>query len=86
MVQHEMESTPHQTTLSAPISSAWPTQLLPTLQAHHGITCQDQTIASAQHLLSLGQLTAEDFIETSPDIERTLMESFLEDEITEMKL
>lgn len=55
-------------------------QIIPATLQSHGLQCKDETPASAQQLLSQGQLNAEDFIETSPDIERTLMEAFMEDD------
>ena len=58
----------------------WSTNILPSTLQSQGLHCHDQTPKSAQHLLSRGQLNAMDFIETSPDIERTLMEAFLEDD------
>ena len=58
----------------------WPTEILPSTLHSQNLKCHNQTPTSAQHLLSQGQLNAEDFLETSPDIERTLMEAFLEDD------
>ena len=50
-----------------------------TLQSHN-LHCDDQTPTSAKQLLLSGQLNAVDFIETSPDIEGTLLEAFVEDD------
>ena len=50
-----------------------------TLQSHN-LHCDDQTPTSAKQLLFSGQLNAVDFIETSPDIEGTLFEAFVEDD------
>ena len=51
-----------------------------TLQSNGILSCRDETPASAQELLTRGQLDAKDFIEVSPDIENTLMEAFIEDD------
>ncbi|KAL9179616.1 hypothetical protein ACHAXT_008906 [Thalassiosira profunda] len=59
---------------------AWPSSILPATLQTHGLRCNDLTPTLARRLVGEGQLTAEDFIETSPAIERTLMEAFLEDD------
>ena len=55
-------------------------RFLPATLQSNGIICRDETPASAQELVSRGQLKADDFIETSPDIESTLMDAFIEDD------
>jgi len=75
-----MASTPPTTLIKPTNLQQWPTDILPAILQSHGLQCQDQTRASAQHLQSKGHLNAEEFIETSPDIERTLMEAFIEDD------
>ena len=55
-------------------------RFLPAALQSNGISCRDETPASAQELLTRGQLNATDFIEASPDIETTLMEAFVEDD------
>lgn len=55
-------------------------RFLPATLQSNGISCRDETPASAQELLTRGQLDAKDFIEVSPDIENTLMEAFIEDD------
>jgi len=54
--------------------------ILPTALKSNNLHCQDESPKSAQQLLSQGKLNALDFIETSPDIEGTLMEAFIEDD------
>mmetsp|Transcript_38567 Transcript_38567/g.81119 ORF Transcript_38567/g.81119 Transcript_38567/m.81119 type:complete len:352 (-) Transcript_38567:522-1577(-) len=77
-------TSPHPNTSSALTKSTapspWTSDILPVVLASHGLQCRDETADSAQHLLSQGQLAPEDFIESSPDIEGTLMEAFLEDD------
>jgi len=60
-------------------ASSWISKVLPATAtlASHGLRFQDETPASAQRLTDV---VAEDFLETSPDVERTLMEAFLEDD------
>ena len=53
---------------------------MPTALQSNNLHCQDETPKSAQHLVSQGKLNALDFIETSPEIEGTLMEAFIEDD------
>jgi len=55
-------------------------RFLPATLKSNGISCRDETPASAQELVTRGQLDAKDFIEASPDIENTLMEAFIEDD------
>ena len=55
-------------------------RFLPAALQSNGISCRDETPASAQDLQTRGQLNAKDFIEVSPDIENTLMEAFIEDD------
>ena len=54
--------------------------ILPTALQSNNLHCQDESPQSAQHLVSQGKLNALDFIETSPEIEGTLMEAFIEDD------
>jgi len=61
-------------------SNLRPNHILPTALQSNNLHCQDETPKSAQHLVSQGKLNALDFIETSPEIEGTLMEAFIEDD------
>ncbi|KAL7536847.1 hypothetical protein ACHAWF_005590 [Thalassiosira exigua] len=44
------------------------------------LRCRDETPSSARVLLARGAFAAEDFLESSPEVERTLMEAYLEDD------
>ncbi|KAL7483034.1 hypothetical protein ACHAW6_008684 [Cyclotella cf. meneghiniana] len=56
------------------------TSLLPTLLQTHNLTCALETPRSASTLLAQNKLSPRDFIEQHPDIERTLLQSFVEDD------
>ncbi|KAL3800642.1 hypothetical protein HJC23_006104 [Cyclotella cryptica] len=56
------------------------TSLLPALLQSHNLKCTLETPQSASALLSQNKLSPRDFIEQHPDIERTLLQSFLEDD------
>jgi len=70
----------HTLTKSKESSNLHPNHILPTALQSNNLHCQDETPKSAQQLLSQGKLNALDFIETSPEIEGTLMEAFIEDD------
>ena len=80
MVVAMADGSQNQTCKSIDNQHRWPTGVLPAALHSQGIRCIDQTPASARQLLSRGRLNAEDFLETSPDIERTLMEAYVEDD------
>jgi ribosomal protein S18 acetylase RimI-like enzyme len=78
-----MSSPSHHTnilTKSEKSSKLHPNHILPTALQSNNLHCQDETPKSAQHLVSQGKLNALDFIETSPEIEGTLIEAFIEDD------
>ncbi|EJK43646.1 hypothetical protein THAOC_37890 [Thalassiosira oceanica] len=54
--------------------------VIPETLCTHSLEVREETIASARQLLHRGAIDAEDFIEQSPDVERTLLESFIEDD------
>jgi hypothetical protein len=56
------------------------TNKLPTLLLSHNLHYQIETPSTALHLISQHQLTPSNFIELYPDIERTLLTSFVEDD------
>ncbi|EJK71907.1 hypothetical protein THAOC_06610, partial [Thalassiosira oceanica] len=54
--------------------------VIPETLCTHSLEVREETIASARQLLHRGAIDAKDFIEQSPDVERTLLESFIEDD------
>jgi len=54
--------------------------VIPEILTSHALEVREETIASAQQLVKLGAIDAKDFIEESPDVERTLIEAFIEDD------
>jgi hypothetical protein len=56
------------------------TSLLPALLQTQNLKCNLETPQSASTLLSQNKLSPRDFIEQHPDIERTLLQSFVEDD------
>eukprot|EP01082_Thalassiosira_pseudonana_P006324 g6160.t1 g6160 contig20:948867-950042(+) len=74
------QHTPHTHPIAPSPTKPPHSDILPVVLQSHHIKCTDETRSSAEKLQAQGQLVAEDFIESSPDIERTLMEAFIEDD------